>query len=330
VPKPRVVLVTGASSGIGLATAVAAAREGDHVVLAARGPGALDRAERECKDAGAASTLAVPTDVGDDAAVAALVEQALDRYDRLDAVVNAAGVVAYGRVEDVPAEVFDGVLRTNLIGSVNVARHVIPVLRRQREGTLVLVGSVIGHIAVPSMTAYVLSKWGVRSLVGQLRVENRDLPDVTIGYVAPGGVDTPIYTQAANYSGFVGRPPPPVASPDSTARQILRRLDHPWLPAQLTRGNDVIRFGAQYLPWLYARMIGPFFPVGATDLTRPVDPTPGNVLSPQEEVNRLTGDPGGALAGVLRYGRLLVLGRYARYCARPYKGVRSSQRSLHS
>jgi NAD(P)-dependent dehydrogenase (short-subunit alcohol dehydrogenase family) len=312
VPRPRVVLVTGASSGIGLATAVAAAGEGDHVVLAARGPAALERAERECKDAGAASTLAVPTDVGDDDAVRELVEQVLDRHDRLDAVVNAAGVVAYGRVEDVPPEVFDGVLRTNLIGSVNIARHVIPVLRRQREGGLVLIGSVIGHIPVPSMTAYVLSKWGVRALVGQLRVENRDLPDVTIGYVAPGGVDTPIYTQAANYSGYVGRPPPPVASPDSTARQILRRLDHPWLPAQLTRGNDVIRFGAQYLPWLYARLIGPLFPVGATDLTRPVEATAGNVLGSHEEGNRLTGDPGRALAGILRNLRRRVQGRDSR------------------
>lgn len=285
------------------------AREGDHVVLAARGPAALDRAERECKDAGAASTMGVPTDVGDDAAVGALVEQVLDRYDRLDVVVNAAGVVAYGRVEDVPPEVFDGVLRTNLVGSVNVARHVVPVFRRQREGTLVLVGSVVGHIAVPSMTAYVLTKWGVRALVGQLRVENRDLPEVTIGYVAPGGVDTPIYTQAANYAGYVGRPPPPVASPERTARQILRRLDHPWLPAQLTRGNDVIRFGAQYLPWLYARLIGPFFPVGATDLTRPVEPTAGNVLTPHEDGNGLTGDPGHALAGILRNIRQRVQGR---------------------
>jgi NAD(P)-dependent dehydrogenase (short-subunit alcohol dehydrogenase family) len=301
--------VTGASSGIGLATALAAASEGDHVVLAARGAEALDRAERQCKDAGAASTLAVPTDVGDDAAVEALVDLVLNRYDHLDAAVNAAGVVAYGRVEDVPPEVFDGVLRTNLHGSVNVARHVVPVLRRQGHGTLVLVGSVIGHISVPSMSAYVLSKWGVRALAGQLRTENRDRPGVHFVYVAPGGVDTPIYTQAANYSGFVGRPPPPVASPARTAGQIIRRFDHPRLPSQLTGANDVIRFGAQYLPWLYARMIGPFFPVGATDLTRPVEPTPGNVLTSQEDGNRLLGDPGGALVGILRNVRRRLEGR---------------------
>ncbi|QIG44465.1 SDR family NAD(P)-dependent oxidoreductase [Nocardioides anomalus] len=311
-PTPRVVLVTGASSGIGLATAVAAAGAGDHVVLAARGRASLDAAERECKDAGAASTLVVPTDVGDDAAVAALVGAALERHGRLDAVISCAGVVAYGRTEDVPADVFDGVLRTNLHGSVNVARHVVPVLRRQRRGQLLLVGSLIGHIAVPSMTAYVLSKWGVRALVGQLRVENRDLPHVTIGYVAPGGVNTPIYTQAANYAGFIGRPPPPVASPARTARQVMRRLDHPWLPAQLTPANDVIRFGAQYLPFVYARIINPFFPIGATDLTEPTGPTTGNVLASRPDGNALEGDPGHALAGIVKNIRQRLRGRRPR------------------
>ena len=298
-PSARVTLVTGASSGIGLATAIEAARAGDHVVLAARGLAALQRAEQACRTAGAASTLVVPTDVGDDAAVADLVAATLREHGRLDVVVSAAGVVAYGRTEDVPVEVFDGVLRTNLHGSVNVARHVVPVLRRQEAGTLLLVGSVIGHIAVPAMTAYVLSKWGVRSLVGQLRLENRDLRGVRIGYAAPGGVDTPIYTEAANYTGSTGRPPPPVSSAARAGRQVMRRVEHPWLPAQLTVANDVLRFGAQYLPFLYARLVGPAFPIGATDLTRPTGPTPGNVLA-SREAGRLAGDPGGAVRGILR------------------------------
>lgn len=89
-----------------------------------------------------------------------------------------AGVVAYGRLEDVPVEVFDGVLETNLHGSVNLARHVLPV------GSLVLVGSLIGHLAVPDMSAYVLSKWGVRALVRQLRVDNRDCPGIRVGFSA--------------------------------------------------------------------------------------------------------------------------------------------------
>ena len=171
--------------------------------------------------------------------------------------MQCAGTVAYGRTEDIPVEVFDAVLRTTLIGAVNVARHVVPVLRHQRAGSLVFVGSVIGHIAVPSMTPYVLSKWGVRALARQLRVENRDLPSVCIGYVAPGGVDTPIYEQAANYAGFVGRPPPPVASPERIARVIMEVAEGRRHREQVGLSNDVIRLGFTVAPWLYYRLIEP-------------------------------------------------------------------------
>ena len=306
---PRVVVVTGASSGIGRATAVEAASAGDHVVLAARGEASLKDVARLCEDAGAASTLVVPTDVGDDDQVAHLVQQTMSRHGRLDVVVNAAGVVAYGRVEDVPKDVYEGVLRTNLIGSVNVARHTVRVLREQDGGgSLVLVGSVVGHIAVPEMSAYVLSKWGVRALARQLRLENRDRPQVRVAYVAPGGIDTPIYEQAANYAGFVGRPPPPVASPERTARQVLRRADRPWLGHQLTPTNNVIRFGFSVLPRAFDRLIGPMFPVGATDLTTPVPPNDGNVLHSDESGNRLRGGQGSALAGILRNLRVRLEG----------------------
>jgi len=216
-----VVLVTGASSGIGRAVVLRAAAQGAHVVLVARGRAALEAAARDSETAGAASTTVLPADVGDDDAVAELVASAVRRHGRLDVVVSNAGVVSYGRAEEVPAEVFDGVVRTNLTGAANLTRHVLPVLRRQEEGTLMFVGSVIGHVAVPSLTAYTVSKWGLRALVHQLRLENRDVPGVHIGYVAPAGVDTPIYRTAANYDGYVGRPPPPVASADRVARQIL-------------------------------------------------------------------------------------------------------------
>lgn len=297
---PSVVLVTGASSGIGRATAIESARSGDHVVLVARGKAALEDTAEECQLAGAASVMVVPTDVGDDQAVARCVEQVLQRHDRLDVVVSAAGVVAYGRVEDVPPEVFEGLLRTNVTGSVNVARHTVPVLRRQERGSLVLVGSLVGHIKVPSMSAYVVSKWAIRALANQLQLENRDRPDVQIVYVAPGGVDTPIYELGANYAGYVGRPPPPVASPVRVARQILGRVEHPWLPAQLSVVNEVVRFGFAALPAVYDRIIGTAFRVAATDLTRPVPPHDGNVLSSMEQEHSLRGDAGSAVVGIAR------------------------------
>ena len=100
--SPRVLVVTGASSGIGRAVAHEAAALGDHLVLAARSDESLEEVARECTERGAASTLVVPTDVGDDDAVAALVERTLTEQGRVDAVVNSAGVVAYGPAEEVP------------------------------------------------------------------------------------------------------------------------------------------------------------------------------------------------------------------------------------
>ena len=298
--SPRVIVVTGASSGIGRATALRAAEDGDHLVLVARGADVLEDVAHECRTSGAASVMVVPTDVGDDAAVAACFAQVRENHATIDAVVHSAGVVAYGRTEEIPAEVFDGVLRTNLIGSINVSRHALPVLRAQEAGTLVLIGSLIGHIAVPAMSPYVLSKWGVRALARQLQVENRDLRHVHVCYVAPGGVDTPIYEQAATYDGFLGRPPPPVAGPEKVARIALRQLDHPRGRTQVNRSNDLVRFGFSALPGVYDRLVGPLFRMAAMDVTTSVGPTTGNVLTSREDGNHLRGDQGNPYAGIVR------------------------------
>jgi NAD(P)-dependent dehydrogenase (short-subunit alcohol dehydrogenase family) len=295
---PRVVLVTGASSGIGEGVVRRAAARGDHVVLLARGRTALERVAADCERLGAASTLVAPTDIGDDAQVAAAVAAAMAQHGRLDVVVNCAGVVAYGRIPDVPVEVFDRVITTNLLGPVHLARHVLPVLRDQDAGSIVLVGSVIGHIGVPDMAAYVISKWGVRGLFRQLRVDNRDRPGVRVGYVAPGGVNTPIYRQAATYGDAVGRPPFPVASPEKIAQRVLEVADHPWRGGQAGLSNNVIRFGFTAAPWVYDRLVGPLFSVVAQDLVAPLVHGPGNVLTSGEDRNALHGGHGNALLGV--------------------------------
>ena len=298
--EPRVTVVTGASSGIGRAVAHRAAEQGDAVVLVARGRPALEDTAAECRSAGASSTLVVPTDVRNDEAVRACFDEVLRSRGRVDAVVHCAGVVAYGRTEDIPVEVFDGVLATNVTGSVNVARHTISQLRRQGRGSLVLFGSVIGHIAVPTMSAYVISKWSVRALARQLQIENRDMSGVTIAYIAPGGVDTPIYEQAANYSGFAGRPPPPVESPERVARVALRRLDRQRARTQTGLANGLMRFGFNVTPWVFDVLVGPLYALAATDRTHPVTATAGNVLHFLSAGHRVHGDNRSAILGVGR------------------------------
>jgi NAD(P)-dependent dehydrogenase (short-subunit alcohol dehydrogenase family) len=298
VTASRVVLVTGASSGIGEAVARRAASRGDHLVLLARGREALERVAADCDRLGAASTLVTTADVSDDTEVGQAVAEAVGEHGRLDVVASCAGVVAYGRIADVPVDVFDQVVATNLLGSVNLARHVLPVLRDQDDGALVLVGSVVGHLGVPDMAAYVVSKWGVRGLLRQLRVDNLDRTGVRFAYIAPGGVDTPIYRQAATYGDSVGRPPFPVDRPEKIAARVLAAADAPWRGGQVGLSNDVIRFGFNAVPWVYDRLVGPLFSLVAQDLIAPVVHGPGNVLASRQEHNGLRGGHGNALVSL--------------------------------
>lgn len=144
-------LVVGASSGIGAATAVRYARDGARLALAARTPAALADVAARCRAAGAADVLVHPMDVRDRAGCADLVAAAVGRFGALDVVVHSAGVTAFGRFDDIPPEVFDGVVATNLLGAANVVRAVLPSYRERGRGrgSVVLVGSVLGHAAGP-------------------------------------------------------------------------------------------------------------------------------------------------------------------------------------
>ena len=296
--EPRVVVVTGASSGIGLATALAAAERGEHVVLLARGPEALERAADQCRAAGAASVRALPADVADDVAVRAAVAAVVEEFGRVDAVVHSAGLVAYGRFEDVPVETFDHVVRTNLLGSANLARAVLPGMRERDAGTLVLIGSLIGYIAPPYMSAYAVSKWGVQGLARLLQVENRDRPGVHVSHLAPGGVDTPIYLQAANYLGEVGRPPPPVVRPEKVAAAALRLLDHPRRRVQVGPANRLTILGFQLLPGVFDRIVTPLFEIAALDVRRRAAGVTGNVFGSVPAGNRLRGGQGSPVPSI--------------------------------
>jgi short-subunit dehydrogenase len=280
-----VVLVTGASSGIGLEVARLVAERGCHVALLARGWSGLHEAAVHCADAGARSTQLLPCDVGDANAVSAAVDEVLERHGRLDAVVNAAGVIAVGPFGEVPVDVFDRVVRTNLLGSANISRAVLPVMRDQQRGTLVLFGSLLGHIVAPYAAPYVVSKWGVRALARALEAENRDARGVRIGYLAPAGVDTPIYQRAANYVGHPLQPPWPTSGPGPVAQDALDILDgrrRPRLAPALPRALHLAaRVGSRLLPDRAYDALGKLvLAAAAIDGDARAEPDPGAVLEP--------------------------------------------------
>lgn len=268
------VMVTGASSGIGRATALAFARNGDDVVLAARSPGALDLTAAECRSLGARVRVE-PVDVNDAPALRRLAGSG----DRIDVWVHTAAVMAYGRFEELPADVFEQVVRTDLLGAAAVARAALARFRAQRSGVLILGGSVLSFIAAPYMSAYITSKWGLRGLARVLQQETRDAPDIHVCLIDPGGVDTPIYRSAANYTGRVGRPPPPVDRPAKVASAIVGLAARPRRARSVGLANRFMRIGFAALPPVYDLLVGPL--MRRAGLSRdPVGAHTGNVFAP--------------------------------------------------
>lgn len=223
--RPPVVLITGASSGIGRETALRYAGRGDRLVLASRTERTLRDVAEECFVAGARDVVVQPTDIGDADEVQRLFDLAVDTYGGVDIAVQCAAVTAFGRFEDLPVDVFEAIVRTNLIGAANVARCALADFQYRGDGDLVLVGSLLGEVAVPYQSAYVASKFALNGLVRVLRQENRSTPGVRVHGIYPGPVDTPVYATSDNYLGQTPRVPPTADTPASIAKAIMQEAD---------------------------------------------------------------------------------------------------------
>jgi NAD(P)-dependent dehydrogenase (short-subunit alcohol dehydrogenase family) len=286
----RVVLVVGASSGIGLASALAFAGHGDHLLLSSRSAEALAAAKAACRAAGSGTVHTVVADVGAAGGAERIVADAMSRHGRVDVVVHTATVMGYGTVEAMPAEVFTAVLDTAVHGTLRLARAVLPIMRRQHAGVFIGVNSLLGSVTVPQMGAYATSKWAQRALLRTLQQETQDEPGVHVCIVSPGSINTPIYYQAANYTGQAARPPWPVVSPDWVAGEIARLADRPRRHVSVSVGptNPIIIAGFRLLPLVYDRLVGRLFRLAA--LTKKVmPPTPGNVQQPIPSQERVQG-----------------------------------------
>ncbi len=216
-PRDRVVIVTGASMGIGEAVARAYAREGARVVLAAR---SLDRLDALARELGPERALAVRADLRERADAAALVEQTLARFGRVDILVNNAGVGLYSRLAEMDMEQCRELFALNVFAPLHLAQAVAPHMKKQGGGQIINVGSVAGKVAFPWMGAYCASKFALCALTNALRMELRPWNIHVIG-VYPGTVETPFSKNA------YGDPRPPrmstrfAISADDVARAVL-------------------------------------------------------------------------------------------------------------
>lgn len=194
----QVAIVTGAGRGIGHAVALALARESAGVVLASRTRQELAAAAATIRESGG-TALAIPTDVTQDGAVEAMVERAIAELGRVDILVTAAGVASFGPVVGTKPSDWDALLAVNLRAVMVSCRAVLPVMIRQRRGTIINIASVAAQRAIPGAAVYTATKAGVvgfsRVLAEELRADR-----VRVGVLVPGAVDTPLWDS-------IGSPP---------------------------------------------------------------------------------------------------------------------------
>ena len=251
-PDSAVFLVSGASRGLGLEIAAAALQAGHQVVAGARRESALDRLAREYGE----RIAVVPLDVTDGQAAQAAVATAVERFGRLDVLVNNAGYANVGAIEDVDFEDFRAQVDTNLLGVVRLTQAALPVMRAQRSGRIIQVSSVGGRMATPGLAAYQSAKWAVGGFSSVLAAEVAPL-GIKVTVLEPGGMRTDwagssmrVDPVRPEYAGTVGRMAALHAGGDATAasdpakvaRLVLQvaALDEP--PLRLLAGADAYAY----------------------------------------------------------------------------------------
>ncbi len=222
----QVVVITGASSGIGLATARMAAERGARVVLVSRDDDDLALASREIQDRGGRASHYV-ADVADAGAMRGLAQHVVADFGRIDTWINNAGVSAYGRIEEVTLDDARRIFETNYWGVVNGTLAALPHLR-SGGGALINIGSVLSDTGYPLQGHYAASKHAVKGFTDSLRLEvaESDAP-VSVTLIQPAAIDTPYPEHARNYLGVEPKHMPPVYAPEVVAAAILHCAEQP-------------------------------------------------------------------------------------------------------
>lgn len=237
--EEQVIVITGASSGIGLATARLAAKRGARVVLASRDKSDLKRAVKDIEKKGGEAAYVV-ADVGDVNDIESIADKAVREFGGIDTWVNDAGVSIYGRLEETPLEDAHRLFETNYWGVVHGSLVAADYLREQ-GGTIINLGSVLSDRAVPLQGHYSASKHAVKGFTDALRMEleEEDAP-ISVTLIKPSAIDTPYPKHARNLMDKEATLPPPVYAPRVVARAILRCAERPTREISVGAGGGML------------------------------------------------------------------------------------------
>jgi NAD(P)-dependent dehydrogenase (short-subunit alcohol dehydrogenase family) len=250
----KTVVITGASSGVGRAAALEFAKAGAHLVLAARGLEGLQTIQEECQQWDGDIRIQ-QTDVTVADEVAQLAAMASQVTGTLDVWVNNAGVLAVGPLEQMPADVIDSVIKTNLLGYLQGAHAALPYFKKQKRGVLINNISIGGFVPAPFGTAYTAAKFGLRGMVEALAGELAHFRDIQVCALYPAFMDTPGIKHAANYMGVkLGNPPG--FDPVDLGKSMVELALHPKLSAWPDWAAPLLRVGYGLFPGITRSLSG--------------------------------------------------------------------------
>nr|WP_249797947.1 SDR family oxidoreductase [Bradyrhizobium sp. 199] len=274
-----VVVVTGASSGIGRATALAFAARKARVVLVGREAAALEVVVRCCQAHGA-EAVACAADLTDHAAVERIRDTAAAAYGRIDVWVNCAAVLLLGRFEDIPLDAFRRVVETNFLGCVNGSRVALSQFRTQGDcGVLINTSSMLGMMGEPFASPYVASKFAIRGFTACLRQEFEQVPGIHISAVMPWAVDTPIFSKLGNVFGRRARSIFPVIASERVAQTIVSLSERPRREVIVGASGYMLSVALKFAPMLVERVVARAAPAVQFE-PGCESPTTGNLFAP--------------------------------------------------
>jgi short-subunit dehydrogenase len=287
----QIMVITGATSGIGLVTARTAAERGARLVLAARNEEALQRLVSELASKGT-EAIYVVADVGVEADVRNIAEKAVERFGGFDTWVNNAGVSIYGRVLDVSMEDHRQLFETNYWGLVHGSRVAAEHLRR-RGGALINIGSSLSDRAIPIQGTYCASKHAVKGYTDALRMElEEEAAPVSVTLIKPSAIDTPYREHAKNYMPVEPLNPPPVYAPETVAEAILHCAEHPERDVFVGAGGKALSVAGKYAP----RLTDTIMEATLFDIQKSESPSPASrrdgLFSPLSKLEERGGYPG--------------------------------------
>jgi NAD(P)-dependent dehydrogenase (short-subunit alcohol dehydrogenase family) len=286
----QVVVIMGASSGIGRATALRFAKRGAKLVVSARGAPGLASLVAAIRQGGGEAE-AVPADAASFEQVQAVAARAIEAHGRLDTWVHLAAVSVYAPFEHTTPEEFRRVIDVNLLGQAHGAWAALPHLRREGRGALIHVSSVEARRALPWQSAYAASKHGVEGFLEALRLElQHEGVAISVTNVMPASINTPLFTRARSKLGVKPQGLGPLYQPGPVAEAILYAAEHPARDLVVSGAGQALLLLQRLSPALadtYLRLTG--FTGQRTQVPRSAG-TPDNLFHPLEGDERIEGD----------------------------------------